>query len=403
MNSIELDFRETGPVLMTESTKAQYTALVPLFMEGNPGLSPQESLDRIVELERERSIRLFGAYLGDKATDQQRIVFDRPRLRLKDELNILSATERQRFMQIEAGFSEASEILSGKYGFSLQETDSLLMGILYMHEVTGFQGAIDRIAKGPVIEGFVGENIFDISNEDVKTMLFSSFGNKALIQSRLMSIKRVGGFPMMCPDITTGNRFVQDLNARWEGGYLVFPTKEMYEQAAIELENRVDSALLDHTYKVRASIDVSGGISTVKVHEFVYERPSHFDYLIDLPFGEQGKMRAYFLGIIAHEGVHALQEYNMSDETKTAYAELISDETAEFVGHQYVSSYVDRHKNLYGSKDKTILNEDMAEAVRVYLTNADYLRMHYPKRYEFIRVMFSYVQENAILSFVMNL
>lgn len=66
----------------------------------------------------------------------------------------------------------------------------------------------------------------------------------------------------------------------------------------------------------------------------------------------------------------------------------------------FVSDYVRKHKDLYGSNGQSILREDFAETIRIYLTNSDYLKTKYKQRYKFIKDNYSFVKENSIADFI---
>ena len=398
----ELDLSDLGK-FTPESVRDSYRSIVPRVMAGNPDLhAPQEAFSHIRTSEKLHNARLFGTTLSEEATPLQASVFNRRYLRLKRGLRIATDEEREQLAGIDATFTDAAAKLASLRGISLEEADSILMGVFNWRALQGPEEAVELLTHGPRIEGFGGEEPsgFDFSNEDLRAMLEGSFGREEILNSRLLSITKVGGFPVKCTDISFGNDCIEKYNAEWEGGFLVLPDRTTYEEVAMQLEGVADPKELQHLFKLRASADASGGFATVRVREFVVEQPSNFDYLDGLSFSEQDKMRAYFLGIIAHETVHAMQAFGIAKEIQERYSTIALEERGESVGHTFVTQYVDRHHTIYNSGKRETLKEDLAEAIRVYLTNADYLKEHFPRRYTFLQEQLPFVQENAIQHFV---
>lgn len=106
--------------------------------------------------------------------------------------------------------------------------------------------------------------------------------------------------------------------------------------------------------------------------------------------------------IIAHEAVHAMQSFGITEARFNNYRELATQELSDILDHRFVTRYVDHHHNIYKSNEHETLGEDFAEAVRIYLTNVEFLRRHFPRRHQFIQDEMPFVQENAIQKFVAN-
>lgn len=400
-DSTELDLSQLGK-FTPQSVKEQYRSLVPQVMAVNSELqTPQAALEHIRATESTNGARLFGVYLSDETTPLQALVFNRKLLKLKTDLHIVSDEEKQRLEDIEATFSVAAQKLSILRNIPVQEANTILMSVFNYRELKSIDDAIERLTKGPKIEGFGKTDLFefDFTNEELRTMLEDSFGLDTILKSRLLAITKSEGFPIQCSDVEFGNDCIPKYGARWEGGYLVLPDKKTYEEAEMQLEGISNPKDLQHSFKLRAATNTSGGFGTVKVHEFVVEQPSHFDYLQGFPMSDQDKMRVYFLGIIAHEAVHSMQAFGIDKAIFDEYRALATQEQSETLDHQFVSKYVDRHHKIYKSNEHETLGEDFAEAVRIYLTNSDYLKQHFPRRYKFIQDNLPFVKENAILGF----
>lgn len=397
----ELDLSQLGETT-PQSVKEQYRSVVPQVMAVNPEFqAPQAALEHIRTVEGIYGSRLFGVNLSDEATPLQTKVFNRKLLKVKADLHIVSDDEKQELEDIEGTFSTAADRLSRLRGIPVQEADNILMSVFVYRGLSGVDDAIERLSKGPKIEGFEKTDLFefDFNNEELRAMLEDSFGLDAILKSRLLEISKVDGFPVQCRDVAFGNDCIPKYGARWEGGFLVLPDRKTYEEVEMQLEGVSKPEDLQHSFKLRAATDTAGGFGTVKVREFVVEQPSHFDYLEGLQMSDQDKMRAYFLGIIAHEAAHSMQAFGINKSVSDEYRSLATQEQSDTLEHKFVTQYVNRHHNIYKSNEYETLGEDFAEAVRIYLTNSDYLKQHFPKRYQFIQQNLPFVNENSIRNF----
>ena len=403
MNLAEVDFGDSGPIGIPEGIKAQYRAIIPEVLAVNPHIpNPQEALSYIRSAERRSDMRLYGTSLVEEATSYQRMTFDRRLFRLKTFLQISSDNERLQLREIDTNFSEAATKLSLLRGVEEAAADNILMRTMTYTKIRGFDHAIEILTKGPIIEGFGSKenSEYDFSNEDLREMLESSFGLEAILRSHVLDVSRVDGFPVQCKDIEFGNECVGVYGARWGGGYLVLPDRVSYEQVEMKLEGKEDLGDLEHSFKLRASTATPGLFALIRVYNFVVEKPSYFDYIDNLPMSDHEKMRAYFLGIVAHELVHALQAYGIDRTIQDKYRGLAQEEHSDALDHKFVTKYVDRHHTIYQSDEVETLGEDLAEAVRLYLTNPEFLRRHFPRRYLFMQEDLSFLKENAIAQFV---
>lgn len=387
-----------------EDVKQQYRSIIPKIIETNPKFSPQEALDYVKATEETKGASLFGTYLNDDATPTYKAVFNRKLLGLKSELKIISEDEKQKLEEINIEFKDASQKLAKLRNISENEADNLLVDVSSCDGLTSFSEAINRLTKGPEVAGFNNNDSsqFKFTNEELLSVLKTSFGLDALLNGRVMKITKMNGFPVRCKDTGYGNECLKKYNARWSGSFLLLPDKASYEQVEMFLEGKANPEEIEHSFKLRAGTDDAGGYTAIKIYEFAVEKSSHFDYLQELPLSEQGKMEAYFLGIVAHEVTHGLQAYALDRTIFNEYQKIMNEERVNELGHEFVSNYVDRHKKLYKSGKNEVLKEDSAEAVRIYLTNSEYLKKNYPKRYAFIQQNLPFVKENAITKTVLS-
>jgi hypothetical protein len=153
---------------------------------------------------------------------------------------------------------------------------------------------------------------------------------------------------------------------------------------------------LRHLYKVRADDGNPRGYALIRLRSFGVEKMEDFDYLSDLNLSEKDKMRAYILGTIAHKVAHRYEQQLSFQGLADVYLQIIDTEASE-KRTRYVSDYVLRHEKVYNTNLFTILREDFAETVRIYVTNPNYLEKYYPQRFSFIQTHFPFIKPNGVI------
>ncbi len=116
---------------------------------------------------------------------------------------------------------------------------------------------------------------------------------------------------------------------------------------------------------------------------------------------EEDGMRAYIFGTVAHEVAHRC-EAQMSRGDFEEYHLIIKEETVP-QRSKFVSDYVLRHSEVYGSNEQILFKEDFAEAVRIYTTNPDYLKTNYPRRFDFIEQNFPFIKPGGVIDAISKL
>jgi hypothetical protein len=219
--------------------------------------------------------------------------------------------------------------LARSRGFSQEAAKDLLERALNFPGISSSDQALERLTKGPEISGFTRKDFFGFSNEDVGKMLEMSFGLGYLLKSRIMEIKKTA------------------------------PDHDRFE-----------------FFNIIGSTDFSNNLAAITIREYVKGEPSQADYLDDLPLSRKDKIRADFLGVIAHEVACALREFGISELTAMAYERIV------------------------GSPSDQTWREDFANSVRIFLINSKFLEKHFPEKYRFIKTRMPYLHENVILEFL---
>lgn len=331
------------------------------------------------------------------------LVRDRNRLSALRDLHLAKEEDFTELEKLHADFQAAVTTVVNRTGeepaTAARDIDSaLLLGVAQsLHEAT------EILIEGPIITGFEGTQDPSLSNKQVLDFLKAAFGETTLRKARLGRVTKDDLYMIYRntekdEHVNQGNELLNRGLARWEHGQLASETREAYMEAAKYLEGVDDIAKLRHLYKVRASAGFSGGYGTIDLHSFGIEQPQDFDYLANLPLSDEDKTRVYILGTLSHEVAHRYQK-QLAEEALTQYGQIITEET-DPSRPKYVSDYVHRHQEVYGSSGDTLLGEDLAESVRIYTTNPDFLKEHYPRRFAFIEQNMTFVKAGSVIEAV---
>jgi hypothetical protein len=81
------------------------------------------------------------------------------------------------------------------------------------------------------------------------------------------------------------------------------------------------------------------------------------------------------------------------------------DQVSDFISPKegrstYVSGYVNKHAEVYGTNPYVLMQEDFAESLRIYATNPQWLQSHFPDRFALIQHHLPFLKPGIILDFV---
>ncbi len=334
------------------------------------------------------------------SSDPPRMFRERNRLLALKDWHLADEEDVKTLEQLQTDFQNAIDTVSNRTGEDptvvAKNIDSaLLCGVAQnLHE------AVEILIEGPIITGFETTQDPSFSNQQIGTFLKFAFGEPALRRARIGQITKDDLYIMYKNNqknehILQGNELCDKGLIHWDHGWLAAETKGAYLQAELYLEGIDDPSKLQHLYKIRASTGSSNGYETIDLHSFGIEQPEDYEYLRYLPLDRDGKMRAYMLGTLSHEVAHRCQK-QLTEESLAGYRQIITEEVGPDRS-KYVSDYVRRHKEVYGSSDDMLLGEDLAEAVRIYTTNPDFLKNHYPRRFVFIAQHMPFIKPGSVV------
>jgi len=385
--------------------KFQYNEFVDRVVAANPKLSPQSASEKIFEAEKRNDHHFFGVNYSQDPNMQ--LVFERRRLTALEEINLITDEDKKALQRLRADFNGVINEIVIQTGDEPADIEKAVDTLLINNVAQDLLEAKTILIEGPIIQGF--EETYDprIPNSRVKQFLIDAFGAKTLRKAKIGRVIKDDKYYIFSAytssDIEKGNALSKMGIARWSlEGHLVAEDKEHYLKAAIYLEKMDDQQGLKHTYKIRATAGDTNGFHQIKLGSFGVEQSKDFDYLSDVQLtNEEDKMRAYILGTVAHEVAH---RYEMQIDKKTFddYSHIIDEEVIPG-RKKYVSDYVLRHQEIYGSKEKDLLSEDFAEAIRIYATNPTYLQRNFPRRYAFVKSNLSFIKEGSVVEAVKNI
>ena len=395
----EVPKRDMGP----KEVKDQYNGFVDKVRTTNPDLSSQQAYDRILELEKKYDHQFFGITYSDDPNKQ--LVFERKRLSQLEELNLLTDDEKQKLEQLRNNFDRVIAEVAEATGDDPAEIQKNLDTALTYDVAKDLLEAKEIMISGPIVDGFEETQDARIQNADIREFLKAAFTPEALRKAKVGRIEKDDKYLMIRAhkrdkDTEEGNELVARELVQWDAGMLLAKDKENYLQAEMFLEGVDDPSKLKHTFKIRATAGDSSGFHKIQLRSFGVEKPTDFDYLADTGLdSEEAQMRAYILGTIAHEVAHRY-ENQLGRKFFEEYKQVLEEEVAPQARPKFVSDYVVKHSEMYGSDEQLFLREDFAETIRIFTTNPDYLRTHYPRRFAFIEQNFPFIKSGSVIEAV---
>jgi len=269
--------------------------------------------------------------------------------------------------------------------------------------------------KDLVITGFNHGPDPAMPDHIVKQFLLDSFGKKALTTAKVWHIRKIPFFIIYIPpnlrphiwkevyDFLFGSTLRLYSRPNMPGLYFA-DCLEDYLGLAKYLEGVDDENKIRHLYKVRAFAGNTTNGQHIEIGNFQTEKPEDFDYLTDYPglFSYNDLTRAYILGTVAHEVAHRLRSA-LPKGWDDDYRIIVQEEINPTLRKKYVTDYVLLHEEVYKNETSEIENEDFVEAIRILLTNPEYLQEYYPKRYDFLRKKLPFLAPGTIIPMVQSI
>lgn len=393
----ETPIRDLEPI----EVKQEYNQLVNKIKAKNPELTFQQAYDMILDLEKKYDYKVLGVIYPEELGPK--LVYDRRKLSLLRDLNLITEEEKRILDQLENDFNkviaEIAETTKIDPGEIKKDVDfALTSGTAYsLAEVR------EIMIDGPIVEGFEDTKDPRISNAAIRDFLKSTFTSEELRKAKIGRISKDDNYMIYRNIGNESKEYAQKFNELTEKnianldidtGMMIATSRENYLQAEMFLEGVDNVNDLKHIYKVRATAGRKGGFHKIQLRSFGIEKSEDFDYLTTIAGSEEDKIKAYILGTINHEVAHRYQ-HQLEKEKFDDYKRIIDEEVSQ-QRPRFVSDYVLKHSEIYGSSEQLLLKEDFAESVRIYTTNPDYLKINYPRRFNFIKENFPFIKSGSV-------
>ena len=377
----------------------KYNALVDRVVAANPGMTPQKAFDQIFEITQE--LRRSVSFLESEEVEEagRKMVHNRQRISALVKLNLATEEQREELGKINAVFdgtvSDVVAVTGEAPALIRENIDSLLVSLV----AEDISQAKEILINGPLVLGFTETNDPRIPNERVRQFLSETFGLPNIRRAMIGKITKDDQWLILTIERTNdiiGRGLAQGHTTAHS--LVLAKSKDDYLEVEKLLEGVSSPDLLKHVYKVRATAGVKSGFHTIDIHSWGVEKSSDYDYLENCGLeSEEDKMRACILGVIAHEVSHRY----MGQLPKTAlpeYQKIIDGETIPS-RKKYVSDYVLRHAEVYGTAEPELLDEDLADSVKIYATNPRFLEQKFPERFAFIKKYLPFVKAGGVVDF----
>jgi hypothetical protein len=389
-------------IFTPQNVKERYFALANELSK-QFGISEEEAAKKIIATEKEHGISLYQISYSSEGT--RGLYYLRKILSAKKDLGIASEGEIEKLEQLSGEILEAIQRVC--LHTSMEKIDALRMLEDAMRHMnfTSITEAEKLLVEGPETIGFNETGEYNLTDEKVEFFLRENFGLERLLFSRVGRIKKDNYYIVLVPSNASERirSIIQEFSQRGllnhsAGNMVIAESKEVYEELALLLEEKVSVDSLEHTYKIRASSGHPYGFSEIDLHSFGIEKPEDFDYLDDLPLSDEEKLRAYILGTVAHEVIHRWEAASgeLLAQLHNEHSLIIAEESPE---NRFVSAYVKKHAKAYGTNDTVLQQEDLAESARIFLTNPHWLKMNHPQRYELIQKHLPFLQEGSCVQY----
>lgn len=374
--------------------------LVNKIISVNPQLTIEEAENKIEAAESKYTFMLGDVYQDDSIG--RILIKEKNNLKVLNCLNLSSEEESLKLKKLENEFKKTQDEIFLTTGDNSDEIEKDIDTILFNGIANNLTEAQEIIVNGPLISGFEETEDPKISNNKISQFIENTFGIEALRKAKVGMITKDDEWRIY---INNNDKFFKLCSQgilRMERGNLgIAKDEENYLKAAMTMEEVADPKLLKHNFKLRAEAGILSQFAKFSLGRLGIEKSSDFDYLEEIPLKtEDDKMRAYILGTIGHEIAHRYQPL-LSPESMQEYYLIVEQENTN-KRNKYVSDYVVKHREIYKSGELEILLEDIAETVRIYITNSSYLEKNYPHRLEFIEENFPFIKKDSVIESILN-
>ncbi|MDD5627131.1 MAG: hypothetical protein PHW01_03950 [Patescibacteria group bacterium] len=378
---------------ITTEDLEKYLTMAEATMSANPNLSLLQSYQAIVEAEKKYGYNFRHRY---SVNPSQNLVLKIKRAKILSELKIINNKETQIFEKRQKKLELIVSAIQNQTALGVLEIQKYVEELILSNTADNFKEAEEILTIGPIAQGFDTTQDYPIPNSLIREFLLRSFTPDIL---RLLKVGKITKSDQYKIAWTRYNKeLFNQIDDLCERGILIHDqkfgfiaeSKEKYLEAAMILEKVDSPEKLQHIYKTRAHAGHSNNNKIILL-SFGVEKSIDFDYLQNISLqSEEDKMKAYILSTIGHEIGHHL--FSILEQTTTGqYSNIVESEISP-LREKYVTDYVLRQAVIYKNKPENVVNEDLAEAVRISTLNPSYLQKNYPRRMDFVQKNFPYIK-----------
>lgn len=378
---------------ITTEDLEKYLTMAEATMLANPNLSLLQSYQVIVEAEKKYGYNFRHRY---SVNPSQNLVLKIKRAKILSELKIINNKEIQIFEKRQKKFELTVSAIQSQTTLGVLEIQEYVEELILGNAADNFQEAEEILTIGPIAQGFETTQDYPMPNSLIREFLLQTFTPDIL---RLLKVGKITKSDQYKIAWTRYNKeLFNQIDELCECGILIHDqksgfmaeSKEKYLEAAMILEKVDNPEKLQHIYKTRAHAGHSNNNKIILL-SFGVEKSTDFDYLQNIYLqSEEDKMKAYILSTIGHEIGHHL--FSILEQTTTEQYNDIVESEINPLREKYVTDYVLRQAVIYKNKPENVVNEDLAEAVRISTLNPSYLQKNYPRRMDFIQKNFPYIK-----------
>ncbi|NQU18051.1 MAG: hypothetical protein HQ564_08290 [Candidatus Saganbacteria bacterium] len=252
---------------------------------------------------------------------------------------------------------------------------------------------------GPNAKGFSGSNDLSISNKKVNSFLIALTGRSLFRRLAINGVEKVDKYRLIGVSGQMAKKFESaGIKGKFENSRYIIESKEGAIKAELMLEGKTDVRELSHCHRELGYFAV--GLRTITMYNSEGVSPNKYAFIRKLSLSRQKKTVLLMLGDISHEIGHRYVRFAKEIDGVDIIENYQRAIAQEVQTKPHSSDYVRRHETEYRSGKKLVMEEDLCEAIRIYVTNSKYLRENFPQRFEFIKEKLPFIKADSAVEAV---
>lgn len=349
----------------------------------NLGLADEEKIKEVISQVEEITGHEFNPIFDVSFNSPlQRKFSEIQELTAKELLEIITEEEEEELKELRTKIKSVADDVG------VEERD--ILDAINNTTFQNFAELKDYLQNGPIVRGFSESEEVSFEDSEVRDIISNIFDNDFLQETGVEKITKDDKIRVHIEELDYSEieNFLDDNGIEYEhdAGFLLLNDMDDYYTLAKELEDKDSESELTHIFKRRAE----AGVKNIKINSFGIEEPSDFDGIVELEeLNYDEKMEVFIIGAVVHELGHHLEKF-LTNEQKRQLKELFNNN---------ISSYVEQHKEVHNSSAGIIFSENLAESVRLYATNPEYLKDKNKEVFDFFEKNISQIKKGELLEY----